>query len=166
MPGMTPIKVEGRPKRRMRSGSFGSGTPTGGRVGFAGDCPRYFCDEVRSSSRPALRIVSTRSAPSRLDHLGVLFGSIVPRSGSPRFTPSSAFLGAPQSDLVVDQQRHQPFMITAGAAIDLGNDVADRAGKPIGCVPFRVEPSARALDRRQSLGSSSAVGRIWQPGSS
>ena len=40
MPGMTPIRVEGRPKQRMRSGSFGSGTPTRGRVGLAGDCPR------------------------------------------------------------------------------------------------------------------------------
>ena len=35
IPGTTPIKVNGRPKERMRSGALGSGTPPSGRDGSA-----------------------------------------------------------------------------------------------------------------------------------
>ena len=43
-----------------------------------------------------------------------------------------ASLGAPQGHLVIDQQRHQLLVVASGAAIELGDEVADDAGEPVG----------------------------------
>ena len=157
IPGMIPISGDGRPNKRMRSGSLGSGTPPdrASRVGrhFSQINPRG--REIFVEARSSHRLIRGRLVAARIKSRSC---STRPLSSlvSARNSPSNDSLRAAQGHLVIDEQRHELLVIAPGAAIELGNKIADRAGQasrrePSPSEPFRQARAPRYFPASRSI---------------
>ncbi len=72
------------------------------------------------------------------------------RRGERRIAREGAALRTAEGHLVVDQERYQPFMIAARAAVEPRNDVDDQSAQPVGAASFQ-------LGRRRRLEALAAV---------
>ena len=138
-PGMSPISVVGRPRKRIRSEAIGSGTPevrtSQSRRPFSQISLRG--SEVFLESGSHDRLVS--GSAGRSNRSEVVVKSAIFHFSSSRIECLNVSKSAAQGHLVIDEQRHQLFMVAPRAAIELGNEIASTAGEPVG--PRHLQPS-------------------------